>query len=151
MMLRNFSWLIEDEIAGMGRPLTLKEDLDMLKKKEIRALVSLTEVTLDRSIVENRGFEYLHLPIVDFSVPTFEQINVFLDFISKLQSPKKEVVLHCESGFGRTGTMLAIYLVSQKDYTAGDAICQVRKKRPGSVETPNQEAIVYKFEEQIKV
>ena len=149
-MLRNFSWLIENEIAGMGRPLTLEEDLALLKKKEITSFISLTEVTLDRNIIEDSGFEYLHLPIVDFSVPTFSQINIFLDFISNQQSHKSQIVLHCESGFGRTGTMLSIYLVNQKKYTAKDAICLVRKKRPGSVETPNQEAIVYKFEEQLK-
>ncbi len=148
-MLRNFSWLIEDEIAGMGRPLTLTEDLFLLKKKKINTIVSLTEKSLDRDVIESSGFLYLHLPIVDFSVPSFEQIDVFLDFVSSSDMNKKKTVLHCESGFGRTGTMLSIYLVKLKGYSADDAIRTVRMKRPGSVETPNQEARVFEFAKRI--
>jgi len=148
-MLRNFSWLIEDEIAGMGRPLTLAEDLFLLKKKKINTIVSLTEKSLDKDVIANSGFSYLHLPIVDFSVPSFEQIDAFLDFVSNPDRNNKKIVLHCESGFGRTGTMLCIYLVKLKGYTADDAIRTVRMKRPGSVETPNQEARVFEFEKLI--
>jgi atypical dual specificity phosphatase len=41
--------------------------------------------------------------------------------------------------------MLACYLVS-KGYKATDAIEDVRTKRPGSIETIEQEEVVLKFE-----
>ena len=55
------------------------------------------------------------------------------------------VVAHCRAGFGRTGTMLACYLVTQ-GFHAEQAVASVREKRPGSVETPEQERFVAEFE-----
>jgi protein-tyrosine phosphatase len=51
------------------------------------------------------------------------------------------VAVHCGAGLGRTGTILACYLVSQGS-TAKEATQQVRTKRPGSIETLAQEAVV---------
>jgi atypical dual specificity phosphatase len=46
---------------------------------------------------------------------------------------------------GRTGTFLACYLVS-KGYSASNAIEKVRIKRPGSIETIEQQEVVLEFE-----
>ena len=49
--------------------------------------------------------------------------------------------MHCGAGLGRTGTILACYRVWQGD-SAGVAIAEVRARRPGSIETAEQEAII---------
>lgn len=144
-MYRNFSWLIENEVAGMARPTSLVNDFEFLKKNNIDAIVSLTEKPLQKSLVEEFGFEYVHLPITDFTAPTLCQIDQFVRFAKRLRLENKKIVIHCDSGMGRTGTMLSIYLVSSKGYTAKAAISEVRQKRPGSIETSEQEDIVYKF------
>lgn len=146
-MFRNFSWLIKDEVAGMARPTSLVNDFEFLKKNNVDAIVSLTEKPLRKSVVEEFGFEYVHLPILDFTAPTFCQIDEFVRFTNRLRIENKKIVVHCDSGMGRTGTMLSIYLVSSKRYTAKDAISEVRQKRPGSIETSEQEDIIYKYEE----
>lgn len=145
-MFRNFSWLIENEIAGMARPISLIDDFEYLKKNDIDAIISLTEQPLQKSLIEEFGFEYVHLPILDFRVPTFEQIDEFIRFVQRLRAQRKKIVIHCDSGMGRTGTMLSIYLVGAKGYSAKDAILEVREKRPGSIETIEQERIIYEFE-----
>ena len=144
-MLQNFSWLIENEIAGMARPVSLVNDFEYLKKNDIDAIVSLTEKPLQKSLIEEFGFEYSHLPILDFRIPTFDQIGEFLSFVKRIRSQRKKIVIHCDSGMGRTGTMLSIYLVGSKGYSAKDAILEVRSKRPGSIETFEQEEIIYEF------
>lgn len=145
-MLRNFSWLIENEIAGMARPISQVNDFEYLKKNDIDAIISLTEQPLRKSLIEEFGFEYAHLPILDFRVPTFDQIDKFIGFVKRVRTQRKKIVIHCDSGMGRTGTMLSIYLVGSKGYSAKDAILEVRGKRPGSIETVEQEEIIYEFE-----
>lgn len=147
-MPRNFSWLIKDEIAGMGRPMSIVTDLEFLKDNGIEAIVSLTVLPLHKTLIEEFGFEYKHIPVADFTSPTQEQIDEFLCFVNNLISSKKKIVVHCDAGAGRTGTMLACYLVS-KGCSAKKAILEVRRSRPGSVETMEQEDTVIKYEERL--
>ncbi|MBS1258453.1 MAG: hypothetical protein MAG551_01512 [Candidatus Scalindua arabica] len=146
-MIRNFSWLIEGEIAGMAKPASSVYDFEFLKENGFEAIVSLTEFPLDESLIEEFGFSIKHIPVRDFEAPTLEQIKNFIAFAEKARSEGKKLVVHCDAGIGRTGTVLACYLVS-KGYNAAKAIEEVRVKRPGSVETIEQEALVMKYEDQ---
>ena len=147
-MPRNFSWLIQGEIAGMARPMSMVADLEFLKDNGIEAIVSLTEIPLHKTLIEEFGFEYKHIPIPDLASPAQEQIEEFVFFVNNLTTSKKKIVVHCDAGIGRTGTMLACYLVN-KGCSANTAISEVRKKRPGSIETIEQEDTILKYEERI--
>jgi len=57
--------------------------------------------------------------------------------------------VHCGAGLGRTGTVLACYLIS-RGLCAEHAIDRVRDARPGAIEAINQIAFVYYFERLIK-
>ncbi len=148
-MIRNFSWLIEGEIAGMARPASSVNTFEILKDHDIGAIVSLSEFSLSKGLIEEFGFEVKHIPLKDFSTPSIKQIEDFLTFAKKVRADGKKIVVHCDAGVGRTGTMLACYLVS-KGYNAAKAIKEVRKKRPGSVETKEQEDIIFKLEAKLE-
>ncbi len=144
-MIRNFSWLIEGEIAGMAKPASSVYDFEFLKDNGFEAVVSLSEFSLSEVLIEEFGFTVKHIPVRDFEAPTLEQIEDFVAFAENARSEGKKLVVHCDAGIGRTGTMLACYLVS-KGYNAADAIEEVRAKRPGSLETIEQEEVVLKYE-----
>ncbi len=146
-MIRNFSWLIEGEIAGMAKPASSVYDFEFLKENGFEAIVSLTEFPLNEALVEVFGFSVKHIPVRDFEAPTLEQVKDFIAFAEKARAEGKKLVVHCDAGIGRTGTVLACYLVS-KGYNAAKAIEEVRVKRPGSVETIEQEELVMKYEDQ---
>ena len=144
-MIRNFSWLIEGEIAGMAKPASSVYDFEFLKDNGFEAIVSLSELPLSEVLIEEFGFTVKHIPVRDFGAPTLEQIEDFVAFAENARSEGKKLVVHCDAGIGRTGTMLACYLVS-KGYSATDAIEEVRIRRPGSLETIEQEEVVLKYE-----
>ena len=146
----NFSWVEEGVLAGMGRPMGSPNELQDLRDMDIAAIVSLTETPLSPILVEEFGFEYRHLPIADFAPPTLAQVHEFVAFVRKMRDAKRPVDLHCGAGVGRTGTMLACYLVAEGD-SGDDAIARIRMLRPGSVETYEQELIVQDYEHALAV
>ena len=60
------------------------------------------------------------------------------------------LAVHCMHGNGRTGTMIACYFVKSKKMTAAEAISQIRKTRPKSLETAGQEQRVAEYEAYLK-
>ena len=60
------------------------------------------------------------------------------------------VGVHCAMGCGRTGTMLACYLVAKEGYSADKAIEETRRRRRNSIETRKQEQAVRTFEESLR-
>ena len=156
-MLVNFSWLVPNQIAGAGQiggyndhpedgQEELLEDLALLREQGVLAIVSLTEEPLNEKVLRAKGLAYLHLPIMDMQPPKLEDIIQFIDFVKFLKREERPVVVHCGAGMGRTGTMLACYLVGQ-GYSFQDALAQVRQRRPGSVETLEQEDVIQDYAE----
>jgi atypical dual specificity phosphatase len=142
-----FSWVEQDTLAAMARPgreRDLEEDLAWLHSAGIRVLVSLTEEPVPEKALEKYGMTGLHLPVEDFTPPTLEQMDRFIGEVDRAKLEDFSLGIHCTAGKGRTGTMLAAYLVTQ-GLSAEEAIEEIRNLRPGSVETPDQEEQVAEF------
>ena len=138
-----FSWIDKPTVAGMARPGALDE-LIWLREQGIQLLISLTEDPLRRDWVNEAGLFSMHVPVVDLFPPSQKQIDLVLSAIDKARSGKFGVGIHCGAGLGRTGTLLACYLVTQ-GLSGRDAIARIRQLRAGSVETPEQEEAVEEF------
>lgn len=141
----NFSWLIDDKLAGSGMPTSVSE-IDWILKQGVKSIVTMTENSLPESWVKN--VKYLHVPTEDFSAPDMEQIDEAVEFIRVRIENNEPVMVHCAAGIGRTGTILACYLVKYQKISSKDAIQKVRKERPGSIQSESQEIAIglyYKF------
>jgi atypical dual specificity phosphatase len=144
-------WVIPNVLAGMPMPfvhlerrlnlggplLAYDDELPRLHAAGVRAVVSLLNIPSDAAVYESAGFSFLCLPVPDGEAPTMEQAASFVRFMNEQRAAQRPVTVHCEAGLGRTGTMLAVYLISE-GMGAAEAVQQVRMVERSAIETNRQ-------------
>ncbi len=138
-----FSWIEKPLLAAMARP-EGPEDLEWLRQQGIELLLSLTEDPPRRDWVNSAGLLLVHGPLIDMEAATEEQLNRCVATIVKAHERKMGVTVHCGAGLGRTGMVLACYFID-KGLNASNAMARVRRLRPGSIETKEQEDAIVQF------
>ncbi len=136
-------WLMPDKLLACAYPKT-ETALDALREQDISVLINLHERDHAPDSLAARGLTSVHIPVVDFSTPTPAQIDQGIAAIDEALSRGQRVAVHCGAGLGRTGTLLACYLVAH-GATAHEAIQRVREVRPGSIETGEQAEAIRAF------
>jgi atypical dual specificity phosphatase len=139
VMSMNFSWVVDKKLAGSRGPRS-KSDLTVLKNQGIGTLVRLVEpdeAWLTSSQIKEAGLEDYHEPIPDFHAPTQAQIDKIIAYIDSRIEAGIRVGVSCNAGIGRSGVILACYLV-HKGLTAKDALKLVYEKRGRGPEIPEQ-------------
>lgn len=138
-----FYWLIRGKLAGSRYP---GPCLDWLYQKQgIRAILSLHPFDPDdRQRAQQLGIQIRTVAIPDFTAGLPEQRAAALEIIDAYQQSNLPTLVHCYGGLGRTGMILALYLVRRKGVRPESAITQIRQLQPGSIE-PNtgQEEVIY--------
>lgn len=142
----NFSWIIEGSLAGAQGPMNPR-DLMFFKRNDILAVLRMERRTISG---EPWNLVDMFEPVPDFTPPTLAQIQRMVSFIdAQMETWERPVVVTCAAGIGRTGTVLACYLVST-GYTPREAIQFVRDRRPGSIQTRQQEEAVHGYADFLK-
>ncbi|ABK77920.1 protein-tyrosine phosphatase [Cenarchaeum symbiosum A] len=139
----NFSWVIEGSLAGSGMPTTAGE-FGWLLSQGVKSVVTMTQEALPGEWT-NR-VEYCHVPTPDMGSPGMEGIESAVSFIRGQIAAGNAAVVHCAAGMGRTGTILACYLVKHEGHSADEAITRIKKDRPGSIQSDVQMEAVAMYE-----
>jgi len=111
--------------------------LCLMEENELRQL----EVTDLPRIVRTAGLEWLHMPIVQGSIPGVNWEARWQEIAPRLHdalSAGARILAHCNGGLGRTGTVCARLLIELGADTDA-AIRTVRAARPGAIENALQE------------
>ena len=149
LLMLNFSYLIPGVLAGSSMPRE-RQDLERLVDEGVEVLVTAMEESLNGDLVKDVGLEYHYYPVPPYGTPTLQQITDFVDLVNTNRAKNRPVAIHCFMGWGRTGTLLAAYLISEGT-SAIEAINEVREKRPNSIETRGQEQVLFKYEKTLAV
>ena len=142
----NFSWLIDGKLAGSAIP-TSKDEIKWVQEQGVKSIVTIREEPLVNEWIKD--VNYLHIMSNDMGVPEFDDLIHAVDFIHRRITNNEFVLVHCLAGLGRTGTVLACYLVKYQNMTADEATQKVREERPGSIQSYPQDEIIFRFEKSL--
>lgn len=73
----NFSWFVKDRLAALGLPST-RADIEFLCSNGVKQLISLTE---RRPSLHGFQLTHVHIPVVDMTPPSIEQVNEFISVV----------------------------------------------------------------------
>ncbi|XP_072551629.1 protein tyrosine phosphatase domain-containing protein 1 [Salminus brasiliensis] len=157
------SWVTYD-IVAMARPSTnlIKRYsmIEQFKKLNIKSIINMQlpgeHAHCGPDLEPDSGFTYspqvfmenqiyfYNFGMADFGVSSMVGM---LDAVKVLAFSVEEgkVAVHCHAGLGRTGVLIACYLIYILRITASEAIHYVRIKRPRSIQTRAQISLVFDF------
>ncbi|XP_069083862.1 dual specificity protein phosphatase CDC14B isoform X5 [Pleurodeles waltl] len=149
----DFNWIVPKKFLAFsgphpktkienGYPLHAPEAyFPYFKKHNVTTIIRLNRKLYDAKRFTDANFEHHDLFFVDGSTPTDAIVKRFLNIC---ENAGGAIAVHCKAGLGRTGTLIACYLMKHYRMTAGETIAWIRICRPGSVIGPQQNFLVAK-------
>lgn len=148
---RGFLWLKKGQLAGTPRPGIVHDidyDLKALQRVGVTCLVTLTERAPEVEEMKQYDIANIWSPIPDMHAPSMTQAaGICREIEGKLQQGEV-VAVHCRAGLGRTGTILATYLIWE-GAEALTALETVRRVEPRWVQSEDQVAFLERFAEMV--
>lgn len=138
--------------AGGNWHRDLQDDLQAIRDWGAATIVTLIEnhefrmlgiESLERD-VRAMDMEWIHLPILDVSIPDRRFEDAWVKVGPKLHSrldAGERILIHCRGGLGRTGLVAGRMLI-ERGCEPRSAIQRVRAVRPQAIETIAQERYV---------
>jgi atypical dual specificity phosphatase len=156
----NFNWIIKGRLAGCGVPTSLRELRWLVEEQGIKSVVTIKEKPLPSEWIRSGGnsgnnhddnigtkIDYFHMSIDDYGAPSLRELDYVVNYIRRQIDNGKPVMVHCTAGKGRTGVILAAYLIKKdRDFSAKQAIKLLSKIKGESIQSKEQERIVFNYE-----
>jgi len=138
-------WDLVDTLLYVGaRP--FKSDVRRLHDLGVRAVVNTCEEysgPLDK--YAESGITQLHIPTVDFTSPSLEDVRAGVDFIENHYNQGHAVYVHCKAGRGRSATIALCWLMYTHKICPKDALNRLIEKRKQVLKHLDQRPVVQEF------
>ncbi|XP_018410050.1 PREDICTED: protein tyrosine phosphatase domain-containing protein 1 [Nanorana parkeri] len=157
------SW-ITDNILAMARPSTeIIEKYNIIEQFQscgIKTVINLQRpgehASCGNPLEQESGFTYLPEAFMEAEIYFYNfgwkdygvaSLTTILDMVKVMSFALQEgkVAIHCHAGLGRTGVLIACYLIYATRMTADQAILFVRAKRHNAIQTRVQLLCIREF------
>ncbi|XP_044205805.1 protein tyrosine phosphatase domain-containing protein 1 [Thunnus albacares] len=157
------SW-ITDNLLAMARPSTeIIEKYNIIEQFQrcgLKTVINLQRpgehASCGNPLEQESGFTYRPETFMEAGIYYYNfgwkdygvaSLTTILDMVKVMSFAVQEgkMAVHCHAGLGRTGVLLACYLVFTSRMSADQAILFVRAKRPNSIQTRGQLLCVREF------
>ena len=133
----DFNIVVPGKVVAFSSPVEgLREVKTVVKDFRhygVKLIVRLNEPLYDRRDFLKYGFDHLDIIFADGGVPSDLDMRTFHEALTKTHKSGGAVAVHCKAGLGRTGTMIASWMMREHGFTSKEAIGWCRLCRPGSV------------------
>lgn len=136
----DMNWIIPNKIIAFSSPTDKPKDglpaeyfVPKFKKMGVTGVIRLNEPLYDANVFRGEGIKVYDLEFLDGSCPADDVISAFLGMCEQQLNYGGAIAVHCRAGLGRTGTLIACYIMKRYHFEARALLGWLRIARPGMV------------------